>query len=59
MGAPNPVEMNWDPAEPEKWLRPLEGRLGFSVEGDNCHEYWAYVDIHDEPFSVYPVFPQK
>ena len=59
MGAPNPVEMNWDPAEPEKWLKPLEGRLGFSVEGDNCHEYWAYVDIHDEPFSVYPVFPQK
>jgi len=59
MGAPNPVEMNWDPAEPEKWLKPMENRLGFTVEGDDQHEYWPYVDIFDEPFSVYPVFPQK
>ena len=23
------------------------------------HEYWAYLDIHDEPFSVYPVDRMK
>ena len=25
------------------------------LKGDNAHEYRAYTDIHDEPFSVYPI----
>ena len=25
------------------------------LKDDNCHEYWPYMDIHDEPFDVYPI----
>ena len=53
MGAPNPVSVAFDPAKPEEWFTP-EGRK-LRLKGDNCHEYWAYKDIHDEPFSVYPI----
>jgi hypothetical protein len=56
MGAPNPVNVAWDPREPEKWLVPMPGaRPRFAIRGDSAHEYWAYADIHDEPFSVYPI----
>ena len=53
MGSPWPVQVNWDPNKPEEWFEPAGGKL--RLRGDNAHEYWAYADIHDEPFSVYPV----
>ena len=53
MGAPNPLEVSWDPEAPEKWFTPNGRKL--ILRGDDCHEYWPYCDIHDEPFSVYPV----
>ncbi len=56
MGAPSIVHVHWDPHHPEEWLIPLPGdKPRFAIKGDNMHEYWAYLDIHDEPFSVYPV----
>jgi len=53
MGAPGPVHVKWNPDEPENWF-VKDGRK-LRLRGDNAHEYWAYADIHDEPFSVYPV----
>lgn len=53
MGAPSPVEVSWDVKAPEKWFTPNGKKL--RLRGDDCHEYWPYCDIHDEPFSVYPV----
>ena len=56
MGAPNPVNVAWDPRKPEEWFTPMPGdRPRFALKGDTAHEYWAYADIHDEPFSVYPI----
>ena len=52
---PSVVHVAWDPAHPEKWLKKIPGSRKFRIEGDTAHEYWAYIDIHDEPFSVYPV----
>ncbi len=60
MGAPNPVTVSWDPRDPAAWFERLPGeRPRFAVKGDNAHEYWAYADIHDEPFSVYPFVTRK
>ena len=60
MGAPNPVIVSWDPRKPEAWFEKLPGeRPRFAVKGDSSHEYWAYADIHDEPFSVYPIVTRK
>ena len=53
MGAPNPVHVRFDPARPDDWFRP-EGRK-LKLRGDPLHEYRPYMDIDDEPFSVYPV----
>ena len=54
MGAPNPILVSWDPERPEKWFRAANnGKL--QLLGDSMHEYWPYCDIHDEPFSVYPI----
>ena len=56
MGAPNPVSVRWDPKNPGEWFVPMAGdKPRFALKGDDAHEYWAYADIHDEPFSVYPV----
>lgn len=56
MGAPSPVQVRWDPAEPQKWFTPLPGdKRRLRLLHDDAHEYWAYCDIGDEPFSVYPV----
>ena len=61
MGAPNPLTVRFDPNHPEEWFEPvrtmLPGRasLRFRLKGDSCHEYWPYMDIHDEPFDVYPI----
>ncbi len=57
LGAPTPVHLSWDPLEPDDHLIPADdGKPGFFIKGDNCHEYRAYTDIGNEPFSVYPVF---
>jgi len=59
LGAPSPVEVSFDPARPEDWFTPIgDGRPGFRLKGDNRHEYRAYMNILDEPFSVYPVVTQ-
>lgn len=56
MGAPSVVHVHWDPNHPEEWLIPLPGdKPRFAIKGDSMHEYWAYLNIDDEPFSVYPV----
>ena len=53
MGAPNPVSVAFDPEKPEKWFTKNGKKM--ILKGDTRHEYWAYKNIHDEPFSVYPV----
>ncbi len=52
---PSIVHVEWDVNHPSKWLKKIPGARKFRIAGDNAHEYWAYIDIHDEPFSVYPV----
>ena len=54
MGAPNPVCVHFNPQRPQEWFSPV-GRGKLCLKDDNAHEYWAYLDIHDEPFSVYPI----
>ena len=55
MGAPNPLTVRFDPAQPESWFTPLPGTVRcLQLKDDSCHEYRAYLDIHDEPFDVYP-----
>ena len=57
MGAPNPLTVHFDPEKPEEWFEPAQrkGRRILKLKDDNCHEYWPYMDIHDEPFDVYPI----
>ena len=56
LGAPTPVRVRWDPRHPEDWFTPQPGSVRtLRLKGDNAHEYRAYTDIHDEPFSVYPI----
>jgi len=61
MGAPNPQTIHFNPHHPEKWFTPVKritsrgAGLMLKLIGDNCHEYWPYMDIHDEPFDVYPI----
>ena len=52
---PSVVHVAWDVKHPAKWLKKIPGARKFRIAGDSAHEYWAYIDIHDEPFSVYPV----
>ena len=55
MGAPGPVHVSWNPEEPQKWFEPANDGLKLKLRGDDRHEYWPYLEIRDEPFSVYPV----
>ena len=61
MGAPNPMTLRFDPDRPEEWFEPVKRftpdgvRPVLRLRGDNRHEYWAYMDIYDEPFDVYPI----
>ena len=61
MGAPNPITIRFDPDRPEEWFIPVKRitpdgvRPALRLRGDNRHEYWAYMDIYDEPFDVYPI----
>ncbi len=52
---PSVVHLSYDIEHPETELIPMENRRGFTMKHDNAHEYLAYIDITDEPFSVYPV----
>lgn len=61
MGAPNPLTLKFDPDRPEVFFRPVRqlspagGSVKLLLKDDPWHEYRAYMDIHDEPFDVYPV----
>ena len=53
---PSIVTVAFDPEKPGEWFTPLPGeKRRLALKGDDHHEYWAYLDIHDEPFSVYPI----
>lgn len=53
---PSIVHVAWDVDHPENEFEPIPGeKRKFRMKNDPNHEYWAYIDIHDEPFSVYPV----
>ncbi len=60
-GAPNPVTVHFDPADPGAWFAPAKlmspdgARLRLRLRGDADHEYRTYMDIDDEPFDVYPI----
>ncbi len=61
MGAPNPLTVRFNPAAPSAWFTPVKQMmpggsvLRLKLKGDRMHEYRAYMDIHDEPFDVYPI----
>ena len=57
MGAPNPVSVAWDPQVPEAWFQYVlrHGKPRLILRDDPWHAYWAYLDIGNEPFSVYPI----
>ncbi len=57
LGAPNPVALSWDVTKPEEELVPAKNGI-FEIKSDPAHCYMPYVDITDEPFSVYPLFPE-
>ena len=53
---PSIVHVNWDVEHPEDEFEFIPGeKRKMRMKHDNAHEYWAYIDIADEPFSVYPV----
>lgn len=60
-GAPNPVSVRFDPADPGSWFTPLKmigpngTCLRLRLKSDDRHEYHAYMDVEDEPFDVYPI----
>ena len=55
LGAPNPLTVRFDPQRPQDWFTPLPGeKRRLALRGDSAHSYMAYLDIHDEPFDVYP-----
>ena len=55
LGAPNPLTVHFDPQRPQDWFTPLPGeKRRLALRGDSAHSYMAYLDIHDEPFDVYP-----
>ena len=56
LGAPNPMTLSFDPEHPEEWFEPMPGeKRRLRLKKDRMHEYMAYLDIHDEPFDVYPI----
>jgi DUF1680 family protein len=48
------VSVRMNPARPEDWLIPL-GKSVFRVKGNPGCEYRPYMEIGDEPFTVYPI----
>lgn len=56
LGAPNPLTVEFDPAKPQNWFTAQSGeKRTLTLKGDTMHSYMAYLDIHDEPFDVYPI----
>lgn len=56
LGAPNPMTLTFDPENVQDWLTPLPGeKRRMRLKEDMHHTYMAYLDIHDEPFDVYPI----
>ena len=52
---PSVVRVRWDVDRPEDEFEPMPGpKRKLRMRHDDAHEYWAYIDIDDEPFSVYP-----
>lgn len=59
LGAPSPVTVRFDPEHPQDWFSPLAGEKRIlTLKDDPGHMYMAYLDIHDEPFDVYPAVEQ-
>ena len=48
------VTVQMDPAHPGDWLVPI-AKNRFRLRGSNRQEYRVYMDIDDEPLTVYPV----
>lgn len=48
------VSVTLDPEHPDAWLMPIPGRR-FKLRGSKCQEFIPYMDITDEPLTVYPV----
>lgn len=56
LGAPNPLTVRFDPKNPAEWFTPIPGeKRTMSIRDDNAHTMMAYLDIHDQPFDVYPI----
>jgi len=52
-GGRNNVTVTLDPEHPEDWLERFS-KTRFRLKGSNCQEYLVYMDIEDEPLTVYP-----
>jgi len=52
------VTFEMDPAHPDEWLKPIS-KNRFKLNGSNRHECMAYMDIADQPLTVYPVVSKK
>lgn len=53
-GGRNGVTVQMDPTKPEAWLERI-ARNRFKLRGSNRQEFLVYMDILDEPLTVYPV----
>ena len=54
-----PVTLNIDPADYIASLRPAQEPLRFEIEGCAPHRLVPYFEIDKEPFSCYPLFPER
>jgi len=52
-GGRNNVTVRLEPEHPEAWLERFS-KTRFRLKGSNCQEYLVYMDIEDEPLTVYP-----
>lgn len=52
-GGRNNVTVKLDPEHPEVWLERFS-KTRFRLKGSTCQEYLVYMDIEDEPLTVYP-----
>lgn len=52
-GGRNGVTVTLEPEHPEAWLERIS-KTRFRLKSSNCQEYLVYMDIEDEPLTVYP-----